>query len=109
MEGGAWLRGENLVIEGLDGLDSEAIRVMAPLLGLSVEHPVRVGAVEVVPSAAETLSRFKPPFDDGLAARSREASAFARLPIQRVAALWEAIEFYVGSDGRQSKAGAAYL
>ncbi len=69
---------DRMVIQGLDDLPCEAIEVVAPLIGVSVPAPVKVGDVEFAPATAaqDVLARFNPRPD--LADEFERATGVAR-------------------------------
>lgn len=78
---------DQLHIHGLDALESEAMWVLAPINGLEVTAPTRIGVVEFVdgPTGMGMLTRFDPPLDPSLINDFSSSGAFARVAV--VAAL----------------------
>jgi hypothetical protein len=74
---------DHMQIHGLDGFESEALWVLAPIRGLEVDKSTRVGVVEFIegPTGAEMLRRFDPPLDPSLIRSFASARAFARVAV----------------------------
>jgi hypothetical protein len=73
----------NIDIHGLDDIAVEPMWVLAPVDGVRVERPVRVGVVEFIDGEAgrEMLRRFSPSLDPVFSDPLAEAPAFARVAV----------------------------
>lgn len=73
----------NLRIQGLQDLQYEPLWVLAPVDGLRVDDPVRIGVVEFVGGATgrEMLRRFTPPLDERFGEPLAAVATFARVAV----------------------------
>jgi hypothetical protein len=74
---------DQMHIQGLDAVASEAMWVLAPVGGIEADQPTRVGAVEFIdgPSGLQMLRRFNPAIDSSLTGSFAAAPAFARVAV----------------------------